>query len=217
MAILEIDSVHLSFDKQEVLTSVYLKSETGFVTGILGSNGSGKSCLLKILFGTLNSQFKSIRIDSKAITKPLLTYGTVKYLPQFNFIPKRFSVSKAFKWFNVNEDVFYIHFPLLKVLRHQIISTLSGGERRIIETYLILKSPSKFVLLDEPFSHIAPVYIEKIKELIREEKAKKGIVITDHMYTHITELSDTIYLLKDTWVKEVKNLNELEFYRYANI
>jgi ABC-type lipopolysaccharide export system ATPase subunit len=94
---------------------------------------------------------------------------------------------------------------------------LSGGEKRIIETYLILKSQSKFVLLDEPFSHIAPIYINTIIELIQEEKHEKGIIITDHMYKYVTEISDDLYLLKDGWNKKVKNLSELEFYKYARL
>jgi ABC-type sugar transport system ATPase subunit len=49
--ILEVDSILLEFDLKRVLQDVYLKSETGKVTGLLGRNGSGKSCLMKILFG----------------------------------------------------------------------------------------------------------------------------------------------------------------------
>ena len=50
---LEVDSVILEFDSKRVLHNVYLKSETGKVTGLLGRNGTGKSCLMKILFSSL--------------------------------------------------------------------------------------------------------------------------------------------------------------------
>ena len=49
----------------------------------------------------------------------------------------------------------------------------SGGERRLIETYIILKSKANIILLDEPFSHISPLYIEKIKKIINSEKKRK--------------------------------------------
>ena len=46
---LEVDSVILDFGSRRILQDVYLKSETGKITGLLGGNGSGKSCLMKII------------------------------------------------------------------------------------------------------------------------------------------------------------------------
>ena len=51
--ILEIDSVELSFGDRRILSGVYLAVETGGVTAVLGRNGCGKSCLMKILCGSL--------------------------------------------------------------------------------------------------------------------------------------------------------------------
>ncbi|WP_394370299.1 ATP-binding cassette domain-containing protein [Salegentibacter maritimus] len=47
-----------------MLHGVYLKAETGKITGVLGTNGSGKSSLLKLFFGSLNSRHKLVRIDN---------------------------------------------------------------------------------------------------------------------------------------------------------
>jgi ABC-type multidrug transport system ATPase subunit len=217
MGILEIDSVEMSFDNRSILNGIYLKAETGNITGILGSNGCGKSTLLRIIFGELHPSFKSLRINGKRFSKPFLTSNNIKYLPQFHFIPKSMIVQKAFTIFNVAIDNFHLTFPELEVLQKQKFNTLSGGEKRIIETYLILKSAGDFVLLDEPLSHIAPVFTNRIIDLIHLEKQHKAIIVTDHMYKHIVAISDQIYLLKDGWSKEIKNIQELEFYRYANI
>ena len=65
--ILEIDSIELYFKQVRILHGIYLKAETGYVTGILGSNGSGKSCLLSIIFGNLQPKYKCIRINNKLI------------------------------------------------------------------------------------------------------------------------------------------------------
>ena len=61
--ILEIDSVELSFGDRRILSGVYLAVETGGVTAVLGRNGCGKSCLRKILCGSLRADFRSMRID----------------------------------------------------------------------------------------------------------------------------------------------------------
>jgi len=70
----------------------------------------------------------------------------------------------------------------------------------MLETTLLLASPVKFVLLDEPFSGLAPLHIEHMKELIVEESARKGILISDHTYQYVLEISDYGYLLRSDGV-----------------
>lgn len=66
--ILEIDSVELSFGDRRILSGVYLAVETGGVTAVLGRNGCGKSCLMKILCGSLRADFRSMRIEGYGMT-----------------------------------------------------------------------------------------------------------------------------------------------------
>lgn len=94
--ILEVDSVQKSYNGNIILSDVYLKCETGDVIGILGRNGTGKSTLLKIIFGTLNAENKFIRIDGKVRKRAYNHPNEIVYLPQANFIPKNFSVSKRY-------------------------------------------------------------------------------------------------------------------------
>src|SRR5699024_11277247 len=93
---------------------------------------------------------------------------------------------------------------------------LSGGQRRLIEVYMITKSQTDFVLLDEPFSHIMPLHVEKMIQILQEEKKEKGFLITDHMYRDIIKCSDWIYVLKDgqTYMSRDKDdLNKLGYLR----
>ena len=216
MKYIEIDNVELNFGKTEILKSIYFKAEKGKVTRILGSNGSGKTSLLRILFGELQPNNKLIRIDSKPILTPIYKKGLIKYLPQFHVMPNLFSLKKGFYFFDVSLVAFLNDFPNFKDLENNRFSEFSGGERRVIETYIFIKSKSEIILLDEPFSHLAPLYIEKIKELITLEKKNKTIIITDHLYKDILNISDDIYLLKDGWSKLIKNHEDLIFHKYTN-
>jgi len=213
--ILEIDNVELNFKSKRILSGIYLKAETGTVTGILGNNGCGKSCLLNIIFGNLQPKYKLIRIDSKPILKPLYQTKLIKYLPQHKFLPN-LKLCTLFKLFKVSWKGFVLTFSALKKYEKTKINRLSGGEQRIVEIYLILKSDSKIVLLDEPFSHVAPLQIEYIKRIINTEKKHKVVIITDQMYSHIIETSDEIYLLKNGCTKKIEKINELEDYKYLN-
>ena len=216
MKLLEIDNIELNFGIHEVLKAIYFKAEKGKVTGILGSNGSGKTSLLRIIFGELNPNNKLIHLDKKPFMTPLYKTGFIKYLPQFHIIPKAITLENAFNYFDVSLDDFLIDFPDYNSQKKNRFSSFSGGEKRLIETYIILKFDAKITLLDEPFSHLAPLYVQKIKSLIEIEKQHKIIIITDHLYKDILDVSDDIYLLKNGWSKLIKSYDELIHHKYIN-
>ena len=80
----------------------------------------------------------------------------------------------------------------------------------MVETYLVLDSGKEIILLDEPFSFIAPLYVEKFKDIIREKKNESAILITDHFYREILDVSDTIYLIKNGSSKLIQSQQDLE-------
>ena len=214
--ILEIDNVELNFGINEVLKAIYFKAEKGKVTGVLGSNGSGKTSLLRIIFGELKPNNKLIRLDKRPFMTPLYKTGFIKYLPQFHIIPKTITLENAFNYFDASINDFLVDFPNYESQKKNRFLSFSGGEKRLIETYIILKSNAKITMLDEPFSHLAPLYIKKIKALIEIEKRNKIIIITDHLYRDILDVSDDIYLLKDGWRRMIKSHDELIHHKYIN-
>lgn len=206
---LEIDSVILDFGSKRILQNVYLQSETGKITGLLGRNGCGKSCLLNILFGELNPLDKSIRLNGVHMEQKSRSSKVIKYLPQFNFTPSSTTLKRIFKDFKLNFKDFITLFPEFEKYYKSKLNILSSGEKRIVEIYSIVASPAKFCLLDEPFSQIMPVHVNAIKELIVRERKNKGIVITDHLYKHVMEISDDIYLIVDGTTKPIRSLDDL--------
>lgn len=106
--ILEIDSVELSFGDRVILSSVYLAVETGGATALLGRNGSGKSCLMKILCGALRPGFRSMRIDGKWYDR----FGSsqVRYLPQQGFTPGWLTVEAVLRDFGLEWDDLTVWF-----------------------------------------------------------------------------------------------------------
>ncbi len=194
---LEVDSVILEFGSQRVLNNVYLKSETGKITGLLGRNGSGKSCLMKIIFGTLVPQNKTIRINRQSLINAYRDPVDLRYLPQNRYIPDSLTIKRIFTNYQIDFADFVAYFPEFEKLYTAKLLNLSSGERRIIEIYTILLSQSKFCMLDEPFSQVMPIHVDTIKKLIVREKRNKGIIVTDHLYQHIIDLCDDLYVIND--------------------
>lgn len=205
--ILEIDSAELAFGGRSILSGVYLLAETGCVTAVLGRNGCGKSCLMKILSGALKAGFCSMRIDGKWHGR--FTEKEVRYLPQHAFIPGWLRLERVLRDFGLSREELERWFPLFVPLRGSRIGELSGGEQRILECFVILRSRTQFVLLDEPFSQIAPLHVEMLQTLIRQEKMAKGILLTDHMYRHVTGIADRLYVMTDGQAYPCANDEEL--------
>ena len=139
------------------------------------------------------------------------------YLPQFNFIPKSLKVKQVLDDFQLAYADFENRFPDFKEKHDSKVSHLSGGQWRTLEIYIIVKKPSLFAMLDEPFTHLNPIQIDKIKEFLLEEKANKGFLITDHMYTHLLDISDSVYLLKDGKTHLTKTIQDLDDLGYVRL
>ena len=199
--ILELDNVELYFKSKLILSGIYLRVETGSITTISGSNGSGKSSILRIIFGDLTPKYKLIRINGEPQLGALYKSGVVKYLPQDSFVPKSIKVSKAFKIYGVKIEEFFEEFEDFEPKPTQKFSKLSRGEKRLIEIFLILKSKSNIVLLDSPFENLSPINIEKVSKLILAEKHKKLIIATGSSTEELQRISDAHYNLASGHLK----------------
>ncbi len=139
------------------------------------------------------------------------------YLPQFNFIPKSLSLRRVFQDFGLDYSKFQNRFSEFATTEKTSVGNLSGGERRLIELYVIVKSASQFAMLDEPFTHLNPLQIEKVKELLKEEKANKGLLVTDHMYRDLIDIYDSLYILSNGQTYLTKKVTDIETFGYARL
>ncbi|MFC5626793.1 MutS-related protein [Algoriphagus winogradskyi] len=214
--ILEVDSLIKSFGHKHLLTDIYLKCSTGEVIGILGRNGTGKSTLLQIIFGSTDAESKSIRINGKFLEKAFSDGDKIAYLPQGNFLPNGLSVSSVIRTYfdEENSRNSVIANTRIKPILHKKISALSGGEKRYLQLLLILNLPTAFALLDEPFSQVEPLYRADIKALIDIHKKEKGIIITDHDYLNLMDVSDKTFLLTGGALKPILETKQLIEYNY---
>ena len=209
------DSITLSFGRQNVLNGAWLRSQTGMVTGLLGRNGSGKSSMFRAVMGQLRAQNCFVRVDDETISDalhggcgswlPWSVTGSLfrnssvarclKYLPQGNFLPPKMTLRRIFEYYAMDYGEL--------------------SEACIAGIWLVLCSPAPFCILDEPFSFLAPVAVERIQDLIRRQKSSKGIILSDHNYKALLEVSDEVLLLSDGYVHQVRDRSDLVRYGYC--
>jgi ABC-type multidrug transport system ATPase subunit len=206
---LEFDGIEFRYTENPLLSGIYVKCETGRISGLLGRNGTGKSTLLKIVFGSLKTDVKSVRVDGKYLESAGFSSRMVSYMPQDSFIPHFLTLKQILKLYKVKAETVVAEFPEFEEMLDKSKNALSGGMVRLFENLLILCSPSPFAFFDEPFSGLSPVMIERLINCMMKEKLNKGILVTDHLYRHVTNISDDLFVLASGKTYHAKNKDEL--------
>lgn len=191
---LKIECASIQFQGRKVLNNMFLQCRKGEIVGLLGRNGSGKSTLLKMIFGILYGQHRILSMDGKIFTAGYRTQQ-IGYLSQLPFAPTDWSVEVLLDDMRVPADAEIRKNALFTQFKHHKIGQLSGGHRRFFEIVSLLYGPKTFLLLDEPFSNISPFLCEEITQHILKKKNEKGIILTDHYFKQIVDISDRVILL----------------------
>lgn len=193
------DSISFNYSDKSILRGVYLELKRNCVCGLIGVNGSGKSTLFKILSGLLSPANGFVSISDKKYNAPRLKerFTQIAYLPQESFIPDDLSVIKIIQSFP-NETSQLMDDQIIAKYLNQKIHSLSSGERRYLEIRLILSLNRQIVLLDEPFTGLEPIKIERVVQLIKCEKENgRAIMLTDHYHQYLSSVVDQCYSLND--------------------
>lgn len=208
-----VDSVVVRFGSKTVLSGGYITSETGMVTGLLGRNGAGKSCMFRALMGGLRVENVMVSIDGLPLDRQIIGKN-VKYLPQGRLLPDGIKLRKAFELYGVSYWSFVNCFPKYSRFHDSNIWELSGGEARLAELYMVLFSEARFYILDEPFAQIDPISIGAVQQLIRERSRDHGIIVTDHNYDAISSITDNLFVISDGYTSPVHCREDLVRHGY---
>ena len=218
MSSLEVDSIQLTFGGRSILSNIHLKCEPGDIVGILGRNGSGKSSLMKIIFGTLKAQHQSVRYNGRYTKQLFRIKDAVNFIPQDGLFMNYLTFNDLIRIFHLEASTDQLlGLQELKSNQHVKIGNLSGGMKKMVELLTLLYYSSNYVLMDEPFSYLSPVLIEKLIPHIERQSKKKGIILTDHQYQTVWSTASKRYILYNGNLKEIHQLEELEHYGYISV
>lgn len=192
---LEADDILLYYGERKVLQNICISVQTGEIVGLFGKNGCGKSSLLKVIYGMTQATTCCVRLDGLYVKKLYKKKNLVDFLPQAPFIPSRLKIQDAFSMYNSDLEIAKTFFPEITKIMNQSFGSFSAGQSRLFEALLVATSPAHFLLLDEPFSSIMPLHIEKFKALLTAIKPQKGIIVTDHYFQDVLNLTDRGYHL----------------------
>jgi branched-chain amino acid transport system ATP-binding protein len=183
--ILELKDVHTFYGSIEALKGITIEVNEGEIVTLIGANGAGKSTTLRSINGLNHPRNGTIHFEGKDITDEA-PHNVVKMgisqSPEGRRLFPRMSVIEnlqmgAFQRADrsgVKEgmDRVFSLFPRLAERKNQKAGTLSGGEQQMCAIGRALMAEPKLLMLDEPSMGLAPIFVEKIFEIIREINAQ---------------------------------------------
>ncbi len=178
--ILELNDVHTYYGAIHALKGISLDVHRGEVVTLLGANGAGKSTTLRSINGLQRPRQGSIRFNGQDITEipahEIVRRG-IAHSPEGRRLFPRMTVTEnlemgAFQRSDKPEiksdmERVYDLFPRLKERRAQKAGTMSGGEQQMCAMGRALMARPSLLLLDEPSLGLAPIFVERIFEIVR--------------------------------------------------
>lgn len=211
----EIEALHKSFGKHQVLNGLQLSLETGSTTAILGPNGSGKTTLIKCILGMVVPTKGTIKVDGEAVRKAHLYREQIGYMPQIANFPSNLRVKELIRMIDdlrndpAKPEPLIALFGLEEFLDKKL-GELSGGTRQKVNAVLALMFDSPTIILDEPTTGLDPVALIKLKDLLANYKQEgRTILITTHIMDFVEEMADNVMFLLEGKVYFHGPLNEL--------
>jgi ATP-binding cassette subfamily E protein 1 len=191
-SILEFEEFSKKYDEGFELTAKGGEIRMGEVTGIVGSNGIGKSTFVKMLAGEIEPTTGKIELDIK-----------VSYKPQYIIAEETISVSALLRSINRQFDSSYYQTEIVKPLQlekllNQNVNDLSGGELQRVAIAACLSRKADLYLLDEPSAHLDVEQRILTTKVIRRfaENNKVTAMVVDHDIYMIDMLSDRLLVFE---------------------
>jgi branched-chain amino acid transport system ATP-binding protein len=191
----------------DILHDCTIAAEKGEIAVIVGPNGAGKSTGMKALFGMLNVNKGSVRLDGEDITHLTPQQRVVKgmgFVPQTSNIFTSMTVEENLEMgafirrddFKDTMTQIYDLFPILKEKRSQAAGELSGGQRQQVAVGRALMTQPKVLMLDEPTAGVSPIVMDELFDRIIEV-ARTGIPIlmVEQNARQALEIADKAYVL----------------------
>jgi branched-chain amino acid transport system ATP-binding protein len=207
---LELRAVHAHYGHIHALHGVDLAVQVGEVVTLIGANGAGKSTLMMSLFGLPRASAGRVIFDGEDITglpAHAIARRGIALVPEGRRIFPRMTVMENLQMgaalsdalnFDVDLKRMCALFPILGERRHQRAGTLSGGEQQMLAIARALMARPKLLLLDEPSLGLAPLYIRKIFQTIRDLNRDHGmtILLVEQNAHHALRVAHRAYVMQ---------------------
>jgi branched-chain amino acid transport system ATP-binding protein len=219
---LTIERLSVRYGGIVALNEVSIDVKQGESVLLVGSNGAGKSSLINAVVGLVPAASGRVLLEGKDITSVACASRArlgIGYSPEGRRVFKSLTVTEnvmsgtmgvPMAEARANLEWLQKSFPLLKERANQPANQLSGGEQQIVAIARAVSTMPKLLLLDEPFLGLAPVWIGRISEAIRElQRRGTTILMTEQMARPALKLVNRAYVMRGGEVRRSGTVEEI--------
>jgi branched-chain amino acid transport system ATP-binding protein len=211
---LSIAGIHAAYGAVRVIEDVSMKVDAGETVVLLGTNGNGKSTLMKCVMGMVRPSAGSIIADIEGIHHDLMTRSTeeivdlgIALVPEGRRLFPKLTVEEnlllgafrrtARRELGRNLEVCFETFPRLAERRGQLAGSMSGGEQQMLALGRALMLAPKILLVDEPSVGLAPILVSRMIEAIAsmKERYKLTVLMAEQNFTQAIRIANRGYVI----------------------
>lgn len=201
-----IEVEHLSFStKTFQIEDLSFSIPQGFVTGFIGSNGAGKTTIIRLMMDLLEPNTGEIKIlgrqmkeSAKWIKNKIgFVYSEIYFNQQWN-IKKLENIIAPFysKW---DSDIFHQYLERFNIPSHLKIKNFSSGMKMKLSLAIALSHHAELFILDEPTSGLDPIVRNEVLEILQQEliDENKTVFISTHIISDLEKIADYLVYIKE--------------------
>ncbi len=227
---LTIDGLEAGYGAVRVLHGISLSVSKGETVALLGTNGNGKSTLIKCVMGLVRPAQGSITLSLDDSTHDLTNMATpdivalgVAMVPEGRHLFPKLTVEEnlllgAFRpeaRANIDENLAFCHdaFPVLRERSRQAAGSMSGGQQQMLAIARAIMSAPRFLLVDEPSAGLSPLLVSQTIDVIAELKRRFDLTVlmAEQNFHEASRVADRGYIIVHGEIAfEGRNLQELQ-------
>lgn len=194
---LQVKDLSISYGAIQAVRHVDFEVKKGEIVTLIGANGAGKSTILKTISGIVKPQSGSIEYQNESLVgkkAPQIVAAGISQVPEGRHVFPAMTVmenlqlgpylQKDRSQIEARLQEIYEMFPILKERQHQDAATLSGGEQQMLVMARAMMARPKLLLLDEPSMGLAPIYIQKVFDIIQKINAQGTTILLIEQNAH---------------------------------
>lgn len=194
---LQVKDLSISYGAIQAVRHVDFEVKKGEIVTLIGANGAGKSTILKTISGIVKPQSGSIEYQNESLVgkkAPQIVAAGVSQVPEGRHVFPAMTVienlqlgsylQKDRSQIEARLQNIYEMFPILKERQHQDAATLSGGEQQMLVMARAMMANPDLLLLDEPSMGLAPIYIQRVFDIIQKINAQGTTILLIEQNAH---------------------------------
>jgi branched-chain amino acid transport system ATP-binding protein len=209
-----VENVDAGYGAVRVLHGVSIEVREGETVALLGTNGNGKSTLIKCIMGMVTPEAgrvfletDGVRVDlTRKSTEEIVSLG-IALVPEGRRLFPRLSVEEnlllgayrrsARADIAANLAFAYDAFPVLRSRKRQLAGSMSGGEQQMLAVARALMSSPRILLVDEPSVGLAPILVSRVIGKIKELKERRHLTVlmAEQNFNQATKIADRGYII----------------------